>query len=272
MLFLKSRLLLTLCAAAIGLANIGWCAETSASAELILFFRDSRTGALIVPDQLLVDGRDYTGLVTPTGHITIKVPPGDHDVVARAKNYHEMAAKEAAFLEDNQTNLLMLDPVEEPEQLKPENLNKLLEPDSSLVAGFVTDDDTGLPLENTEISVSGLQGKTLTDEKGFFQMRVPMTDAGPMPESQTGQLFTRKNVEISRAGYGPEERQHVLLLTGEPKLFMIKLARGTQKSIVDENDHRSDLVKNLLGEDVHDHTKDTTATATEVTDNVTSGT
>lgn len=234
--------------------------NTTQTADLILIFRDSRTGTSVVPESVTVDGREVSGRVDPTGKVVVKVPPGDHEVVIKAQNYNQMTTRQSALIEENQTNEILLDPVTDPVDLRPENIEKYLDPAAGLIIGYVVDNETGIALENTQVRLGNDEGRAVTNERGFFALRVPMTSAGPMPESNSGQLFTKKNFEIIKSGFKTEDRRNVVVITGEPKFVGVKLMRGSGSELMDEDEHRNDLQRSIFNPSAPSHEEPTTAT------------
>lgn len=268
-----SRSLATSLVAVIGLItpNNAVAQETTASADqtsetgrmglLRLCFRDVDRGTAIVPDALIIDGRMIFSRVNEAGFIDVQIPEGDRQVLVKAKGYDDLPSKQTSFAEDAPLNALMLDPKEKTPELRPDNLSRFIKDKSSAMAGFVVDEELSRAIKDAEVELLGTDIKTKTDERGFFALSVPMTDAGPIPEDVTGRKFAKKNFKITKPGYGYEERLNVLLETAIPKIFQIRMIPGGGGNAVDEEVDRGGLQSFVFGmpRDPHEHDETTTA-------------
>src|SRR6188508_3464690 len=128
-------------------------AETSATGILHFTFRDSARGTVLKPDAILIDEKMTFNPIDEAGRVSIAVPPGDHRVVVKARGYADLDSRQTAATNHAPMNLLMLDPLVQPEQLKPENLGKDMPADGTFIAGFITDDVMGKPIAGAEVEL-----------------------------------------------------------------------------------------------------------------------
>lgn len=220
--------------------------ERKPTALLRLCFRDSERGTAVVPDALLVDGKMIYSRIDEAGRLDLPLESGDHNLQINARGYKQMEAKETALPESPPLNIITLDPMQSPAELQPGNLSKYMKADHGLVVGFVVDDEMGKPIEGAEIRLGDGSVKTTSEGNGFFALAVPMMNAGPLPED-TNQKFVKRTVIISKDGYGAEERQNVLLLKENPKVWQIRLQPGGSTNSIDEDNSRGGLQQWIFG-------------------------
>jgi len=223
-------------------------AETSTSGLLRLWFRDSERGTAIRPTAILLDGRPVFSQVDETGHTNLTTTEGDHNVVVHANGYDTLDSKQTAFGYDAPMNVLMLDPAQKTDELRPENLSRHMKDDSGLIVGFVVDDEASRPIEGADVEVTGSPDfRTKADARGFFALHVPLKGATPMPDDAQGRRFVKTNFKVTCDGYGYEERLNVVLESGSPKIFQIRLVPGGGGNALDEEEDRGGLQSWIFG-------------------------
>lgn len=221
-------------------------ADGAAVVVLRLRFQDSRTGAGIVPDSLLVDGKEMASGVKPSGRIDLQVKEGEHSVSVKANGYRELSARETAVEGDTPLNVLLLDPVTPPSGLDPAILGLFWQPNSATLAGYVMDDATGEPLAGADVAVAGAGVIAVTDSDGFFVLTVAMDDGAPLPGDEHGGLFAKKTLSISKAGYVTQIWQEVLAVSGDSHVSQYRLSAGQGMDVMNEQDSRGRLLGNLF--------------------------
>jgi hypothetical protein len=223
------------------------------TALLRLCFRDAERGTAVVPDALLVDGKMIYSRIDEAGRLDLPLESGDHMLQVNARGYQQMDAKETALPDSPPLNIITLDPLQKPVELQPGSLSKYMKPDHGLVAGFIVDDELGKPIEGAEVKLNDDSAKTETSGNGFFALAVPMANAGPLPED-ANQKFVKRTFVITKDGYGSEERQNVLLLKENPKIWQVRLQSGGSTNVINEDNSRGGLQQWIFGvPDDHDH-------------------
>jgi len=222
-------------------------AATSETAVLHFAFRDSIRGTVIKPDAILVDEKVVFNTIDEAGRVSVPVTPGDHRVVIKAEGYNDLDSKQTANLDHAPMNLLVLDPTAQPDQLKPENLSAGMPADGTFIAGFVTDERMGSPVEGAVVTLVNKDVTVKSDETGFFKLPVSLPDGKQMPEDPRGVLYSTRDFRIEKPGYGYEERLNVLLETGTPKVYQVELVRGGGGNSLDEASGRNNLQSSLFG-------------------------
>lgn len=246
-------------ALAIGLAGSARAEDTSATLMRI-FFRDSASGIAVVPNSVLMDGKEVAGRINEFGKLEVKAADGDHEFVIRARNYKELKAKESALGADTPTNLIYLDPVATPVELRQETLSKYLSGNNAVVTGFLIDDETGIGMPKVKVQVEGTTVTAESAENGAFRLVVPVTDGGPLPE-QPERRFTKKHLLFSSPGYSSELRRNVVVISGQAKIMNVRLAKGNATNSEDESEKRGGLQNWMFeGKEVgHQHEEDSPA-------------
>jgi hypothetical protein len=223
--------------------------ETSSTEMGILhfMFRDSARGTVVKPAAILIDEKMTFNNIDDAGRVSIPVTPGDHQVLVKAEGYNDLDSRQTAAADHAPMNLLMLDPSDQPEQLKPENLGKDMPADGTVIVGFVTDDVQGKPVEGADVELLHKNVVVKSDADGFFKLPIHMPDGKQMPEDTRGVIYAQRDFKVSKAGYGFEERLNSLVESGSPKVYQIQLVRAGGGSSIDESDGRNNLQSSLFG-------------------------
>jgi Carboxypeptidase regulatory-like domain len=132
------------------------------------------------------------------GRAQFNLPPGEHLIEVSAPGYQSISSRFS--VEAGKTPLPMtfeLDPVSEPEELLPEVVAAQKRQGHFLLLGYVVNAPNWQPLSGVQVQMSEM--RAVTDEKGYFMLRVPV------PPQQDGEV-PRKDAVFERSGY----KQHVL--------------------------------------------------------------
>lgn len=171
--------------------------ETS-PATLDIEVRDSATGVR-VPAQLWL--RDPTS-TEPTawkqaeldqerGHLRLPHRPVPLMLRVEAPDHHPLETMLEADYDPTLPLKFWLDPLSLPEVLRPERIQAQLRPGMMLLHGHVTDEVTGQPLAQVEVSTENTRLHTRTNTAGYFQLLLPARVArggDHLPELETLQL------------------------------------------------------------------------------------
>lgn len=233
--------------AALVSAGVPAHASTSATAVIHFSFRDSARGTVVKPDAVLIDNKMVYSIPDEAGRLVVPVTPGDHTVLVKARGYNDLESRQTALPDQAPNNLIMLDPENQPEQLKPENLGIGMPDGGTVIVGFVVDDQSGKPLPGAEVELLEQNQKTTSDAEGFFKLPVPMPDGKQMPEDPRGVLFASRSFRVTKPGFGFDERMNVLVESGAPKVYQIEMLRGGGGNTIDETTGRNNLQSSLFG-------------------------
>lgn len=202
-------------------------AETSG--VLRMMFLDSRTGAAVKPDQVLINGRDETAGVTPGGVFGLEAANGTYEVSVSASGYSPATVTAHVHGADTLVQSVELDPaevVEEPE----------VEHGTGVVAGTVVDDESGKLLPGVKLTIPEENVTSESDVRGQFELVVPVP--GRVRET----LPSRKvSLNAELMGYRPEHRKNVEIFALNRKRYILRLqpiAEGTSETqplVLDED-------------------------------------
>ncbi|RME54916.1 MAG: hypothetical protein D6795_03655 [Deltaproteobacteria bacterium] len=201
--------------------------------DLELRFRDSVTGTGVTPAKILIDGvpfRRFTG-----DRATLTLERGVHTIAIAAPGYRTIEMKGIIGEEAPLPTTVLLDRVALPETVSPARLKAFAggEKGMAVIAGYVVDDERGIPLPGAEVSLPGTELGMETDDGGFFILGVPVHTFDPKAPP-TGTLL------VSREGYVPLRRERVALLPGSQKVYRFRLRAGFAPlpEIIDEAEER----------------------------------
>src|SRR5206468_89836 len=82
-----------------------------------------------------------------------------------------------------------LDPLEPPQELRPEFVATLQRDGFTLIQGFVVSDEAGTPLPGVRVSSSPGGAETHTDGRGFFRFYVAVQAGEEMEKSPANLVF-----------------------------------------------------------------------------------
>jgi hypothetical protein len=197
--------------------------QTQASGSLNLTFRDSMTG-YAVPTQLTAENLSAgarSALATDAaGRGRYQLPAGRHNMEAAARGYRPLKTH---FELDPQTPLVVIiwmDPLEPPEELRPEVVAAKLRPGYTMLHGHVADAQAGRPLAGAGIRLENAGVEAQTDERGYFLLY-----ALAPPVNPTEDLPKTDNLVVYSAGFKTYRVANVLLTDGDAH-FKIELEQG----------------------------------------------
>ena len=122
-----------------------------------------------------------------------------------------------------------LDPLVPPAETAAARLRSLHRADATLIAGFVSDEESGQPLAGVRVTASGATKPVTTNARGFFELLVPV------PKSVG---LATADVVIAHEGFVTEVRRNVELQPGSDWIYRIHLSRGAGARSIDERKSR----------------------------------
>jgi len=198
-------------------------AAPQASGSLNISFRDSATG-YAVPTSFSAENqtaRARATLVTDAaGRGRYQLAAGRHNLEIAARGYRPFKTH---FEVDPQTPLavtIWLDPLEPPEELRPEVVAAKLMPGYTMLHGHVADAQGGRPLAGVRIHLENAGVEGWTDERGYFLLYALTPSVNP-----TEELPKTDHLMAEFAGFKTYRIANVLLTEGDAH-FKIELERG----------------------------------------------
>lgn len=242
--FAPTAMVVGMFAAALATAN---AQATSGTGVMHFTFRDSTRGTVVRPQAILLDGEMTYPTITEAGRTSLPAAPGDHRILVKATGYTDLDSRQTALAEHAPMNLLMLDPEKKPEQLEDANLRQDMPADGTVIAGFVSDDISGKPIQGATVELLKTTDSVKTDENGFFKLPVHIKEGKQMPEDPRGVIYGTCGFKVTMPGYGFEERVNSLIESGTPKVYQVTLVRGGGGNSIDEDEGRNNLQSSLFG-------------------------
>lgn len=228
-------------------------------------FVDSATGYAVQPEQVRATRRDagterrWSGADLAGGRGALALEEGRHTLTVISPAHKPMVADFEMSSGNPYRIEFHLDPLIEPREVQPEYVASLHREEATVFVGFVVDDDSGLPLAGVLVRTEPSGAEARTDERGYFQIYVPVQtreEAGAFPAALT----------FTRAGYRAEERRYLELWSEGDWIYRIRLERGAGRHVVDERQlrRRSEYPLHVRGEAARSRnaeTSDVTASA-----------
>ncbi|MGZ4988370.1 MAG: carboxypeptidase-like regulatory domain-containing protein, partial [Limisphaerales bacterium] len=191
-------------------------------------FADSATGYSLQPDEVVAHphrdgaieqrfGRAHTGA---DGRVKMQLERCRHTVSASLPSYHPLSGEVQVRENFGYKVRFLLDPLEKPRELQADNIAARQRDDATLFQGFVVSDQTGQPLHGVRIKSTPSGVSTVTDERGYYQIYVP--------------LQSPASLVVDKGGYRTEERQYLELSPRGDWTYNFRLERGNGTQTRDE--------------------------------------
>ena len=202
-------------------------------------FVDSATGYAVQPTTVetrpalpgQIERRVNRSAIATDGRAALTMEPGQHTITAVATCYQPLSGT-FAMTTDNPYNIVFqLDPLSPPTEIQPDYLTTLHRVDETLFVGYVVDDESGTPLANALVRAEPSGNETRTDDRGYFQIYVPVQTLAEATQSPAALSF-------SISGFRTEERRYLELWPEGDWVYRIRLLPGSGSTIVDERQLR----------------------------------
>ncbi len=233
----KSVTPLRLCLAvfALTISSFAAASESPAKFPAKIRFIDSATGYAVhlesLTTRMATSSPVQSLATTPTGKTTVNLESGPQVITASSPEYQTMSGEFEMTENNPYTIRFLLDPLVLPPELAPENVIARHRADSTLIQGFVVNDETGEPLADVQIHSAPSGAVTMTDTRGYFQFYLPA-------QNEAEATTTPANLVFEKSGFQGEERQYLELWPDSDITYRIRLNNGTGKEIVDERLYR----------------------------------
>ncbi|MDL1951666.1 carboxypeptidase-like regulatory domain-containing protein, partial [Acidobacteria bacterium ACD] len=199
---------------------------TPARAEpLEVAVRDSLTGAGL-PASVEVRSTAGTGATATgvRGRRTLTAGPGESSVAVTARGYRPLSTRLRAGAGAPRAVTFWLDPDEPPAELRPEAVRARTGPGLLLLHGHVADGGSLLPLPGVRVSLARAGLSAVTDERGYFAIRVSLSGRVDRPGQD--------DLVLEREGLVTRVERRTLLPEGDVHL-LVDLAPGAGREEVD---------------------------------------
>lgn len=191
---------------------------TTAMGVLRLQFLDSRTGAAVRPQRLMINGRAAEIADGPIGIFAIPLPGSRYDIQAEAEGYQPFSATAVVDGENTMVQTFELDPKENSKE------EEEIPPHVGVLEGYVVDALTRLPLPGVQLQVleKSLDAQSGSDGKYSFEVELGQAPGSGI-STQAGIDGERLTVRASKEGYRPQEQLNVEVLRGQKRTNPIRL-------------------------------------------------
>ncbi|MBI5103051.1 MAG: hypothetical protein HZB33_14645, partial [Nitrospirae bacterium] len=204
--------------------------------SILFFIRDSETtygigGATI---EAYADSKLITTLTADdSGHVRFDAPKkGSYDFKTKADGYQGAFDRKFA-LEPTGKEFevqVMLTPLVPPKEIEDGAIDALgkgaRKNNEAIFMGYVVDGESGKPIEGVRVQVLNAKAQGITDERGFFSIRVA---ASPQP-SDMEVIPPLETLLLEKSGYVSYEYQNLPTHSGVG-IYTITLEHGTGKKI-----------------------------------------
>jgi hypothetical protein len=207
--------------------------------------RDSRTGVAIPSARVeVIRERGPIQRIVALGSSRVSVAPKENiRVTVSAERYTDM---ESEFTPETGTLpvTFLLDPLQEPEELRPEVVNAKLDPEKALIHGHVVDNESGMPVAGATVRLRQQRHTTTTDERGYFSL---LAAAAPYDTPEEAPL--RDDVIVEHRGHRTFEILNAFLPQGADTHYIVELERGRGVDTRDDI-HKLQRANPFEGDDV----------------------
>ena len=184
------------------MSAMGLLFASSPQQTVNLRFRDAITGQALTPRVTIVNLRTSEPLAIPAvsadGRLHLLLPPGEYAISASMQGYDTIGMTLRVADEPLPPYELYLDPLEPPKEVTTQFLQSLRRPGQMVAVGFVTDEQSGKPLEGVQVSVIGHDVSALTDSRGCFLLQFPVRDSTGVPQRYATLLLQKEGYSTLR--------------------------------------------------------------------------
>lgn len=228
-----SRALCALCLAAASAAGGQAAAAAPEPSPVVIRFLDSATGYALQPDvtvrpeQAGAPEKSFgPSQVAASGHGTFALEAGWHTLTVAALGYQPMSAPLVVPTNSPYQIRVLLDPLELPPELRPEDIEARQREGMMLIQGFIVDEDSSEPLGGVRVASTPSGVQSVTDARGFYQIYLPV------PEDAT-EVMANVSVAFEKPGYQARQQQYWELWSGGDWTYNVRLHRGAGREVVD---------------------------------------
>lgn len=214
--------------------------------ELNFRFFDEITGYAVVPEYVEIiqreNGKSNKSIsnrqISKNGSVLKRVANGVYDITVNAEGYKPM--KTFFNLNDQTVNInFNLVPINPPNELSVSYIQSLHQTDAMVIVGSIVDDFTGKPLKKVEVYTADNIEKTYSNERGFFQLTIPLAEDDQKVELR-GTIYFKLN------NYITEVRGNFDMWPKGDYIFKIRMKKGsgTNREKVIQNREVSRIILN----------------------------
>ena len=228
---LAIRLVLSLLISAAAVLSLLICRQTSRvvfgrtsrefAGSLNLIVRDSLTGSAVSSE---IAAKDRNGLATfstdAEGTGRYQLSSGRNDLEVHAVGYRNLATHFESDSDSVKDVTIWIDPLEPPNELRPEVVSSKIRSGQALLHGHVFDSTTRQPVSGAHVYLECAGVEAETNDRGYFLLYAPVPPINPTRE------FPRTdNLVVNLEGFKAYRRANVNIAEGATH-FIIDMSRG----------------------------------------------
>ncbi|MCS7272805.1 MAG: hypothetical protein NZ550_01480 [Fimbriimonadales bacterium] len=204
----------------------GWLVLTFGSALaqqwVDVRFLDAVSGRALAAEAVFIHQQTqqtYAFQAQSDGRLSAYLPEGEYLLYALHPGYQPVGF---TLTVNSQTPpyRVYFDPLTPPQETDWRFLWSLRKPGQMVVVGFVTDEQTGQPLEGVRVRVLDHIGETTTDARGMFLIQFPIRDAKGQPQPYA-------TLVLEKAGYQTLLLEYVQLWSEGDWIYRLTMEAGT---------------------------------------------
>jgi hypothetical protein len=195
--------------------------SSASGGSLKLVVRDSMTGFALHGEVISQVNNGAGALWTNAkGQGNYLLVNGRNELEIHAANHKSLLTHFEPDLQSVKNVTLWVDPLEPPDELRPEIIASKLRPGQALLHGHVVDSETGLPIKGALVRLQQAGVKSETDARGYFLLYGPVTPVNPIDE-----LPGSDNLIVNVKGFKTYHRANVTVAEGATH-FIIDMSPG----------------------------------------------
>ncbi|MDW8106872.1 MAG: SpoIID/LytB domain-containing protein [Armatimonadota bacterium] len=185
-------------------------------------FLDAVSGRALAAEAVFIHQetqQTYAFQAQSDGRLSAYLPEGEYLLYALHAGYQPVGF---ALSVNGQTPpyRVYFDPLAPPRETDWRFLWSLRKPEQMVVVGFITDEQTGQPLEGVRVRVLNHTGEATTDAQGMFLIQFPIRDAQGQPQPYA-------TLVLEKAGYQTLLLEYVQLWSEGDWIYRLTMEAGT---------------------------------------------
>ena len=199
--------------------------------EIVISVRDIETGyslpAFIFISKVMEDGS--TGPVIDSfqaslGEVLKSYPAGKYIIELKMEGYKPIKSWFVIEAGEKTVNRFMLSPVESKERKLRLKAAEVVPSNMAVVSGYITDDETGQPLEGVHIVFEKTNIETYSDQRGYYKISIPIKENMRFNDREIKAI--QETIIFSLIGYKTIQETNVLITAGHSLKKNITMFKG----------------------------------------------
>jgi hypothetical protein len=191
--------------------------------------RDSLTGYAVSSEVAAQSKNGPAALSTNAeGRGSYQLASGRNDLEIRAVGYKNLLTHFEPDVQSVKDVTVWVDPLEPPNELRPEVVASKIRSGHALLHGHVFDGETGQPIKGAQVYLECAGVESLTNDRGYFLLYAPVPSINP-----TAELPSSDNLVVGSEGFKSYRRVNLTIAEGATH-FIIDMGRGEGATETDD--------------------------------------